>query len=69
MSLDLLDALHRRWVMCLRQLPAQDFQRTFVHPSWGTPTIDFALAIYAWHSRHHTAHIKQALSGPSVTVS
>ena len=69
MSLDLLDALHRRWVMFLRQLPAQDFQRTFTHPSWGTPTIDFALAIYAWHSRHHTAHIKQALAGPSVTLS
>jgi hypothetical protein len=65
-SLDLLDALHRRWVLFLRQLPAQEFQRAFTHPSWGTPTIDFALAIYAWHSRHHTAHIKQAIAGSHV---
>ena len=60
MSLDLLEALHRRWVMFLQRLPEQDFQRTFTHPTWGTPTIDFALAIYAWHCQHHTAHIKQA---------
>jgi hypothetical protein len=61
MSLDLLDALHRRWVASLRALPADAFQKTFVHPQWGTVTIDFALAIYAWHGKHHTAHVKQAL--------
>jgi hypothetical protein len=62
MSLDLLDALHRRWVMFLRALSPSDYQRTFTHPQWGTVPIEFALAIYAWHGRHHTAHIKQALS-------
>jgi hypothetical protein len=61
MSLDLLDALHRRWTAFLRELPPADFQRTFQHPEWGSVTIDFALAIYAWHGRHHTAHVMQAL--------
>jgi hypothetical protein len=62
MSLDLLDALHRRWVMFLRALPAGEYQRTFAHPQWGSDaTIELALAIYAWHGRHHTAHIRQAL--------
>jgi hypothetical protein len=61
MSLDLLDGLHRRWVALLRAMSDADFERTFVHPKWGAVPIDFALAIYAWHGKHHTAHITQAL--------
>ena len=56
-SLDLLTALHRRWVLFLRNLNPADFARTVRHPDWGTPTVDFLLAQYAWHGRHHTAHI------------
>jgi uncharacterized damage-inducible protein DinB len=56
-SLELLDALHRRWVALLRSLPAEDFARTARHPSWGLVTVDFLLAQYAWHGRHHVAHI------------
>jgi hypothetical protein len=58
MSLDLLDALHRRWMAFLRALPADEFQRAFTHPEWGRVTLDDALGLYAWHCRHHTAHIK-----------
>jgi hypothetical protein len=61
MSLDLLDALHRRWTTFLRALTAADYQKTFQHPQWGSVPIEFALAIYAWHGRHHTAHVMQAL--------
>jgi uncharacterized damage-inducible protein DinB len=56
-SLGLLDALHRRWVALLRSLAASDFRRTARHPSWGIITVDFLLAQYAWHGRHHVAHI------------
>jgi uncharacterized damage-inducible protein DinB len=56
-SLDLLTLLHRRWVLFLRTLGPADFARTVRHPEWGTPTVDFLLAQYAWHGRHHTAHI------------
>ncbi|HKA38065.1 MAG TPA: putative metal-dependent hydrolase [Thermoanaerobaculia bacterium] len=56
-SVALLDALHRRWVTLLRLLSARDFERTARHPSWGLVTVDFFLADYAWHSRHHVAHI------------
>jgi hypothetical protein len=56
-SLDLLALLHRRWVLFLRTLGPADFARTVRHPEWGTPTVDFLLAQYAWHGRHHTAHI------------
>ena len=69
-SIDLLDALHRRWVAFLRTLPPGDFEKTFLHPQWGTVTIDGALAIYAWHGKHHAAHIGQALKsvGPASRV-
>jgi DinB family protein len=61
MSLALLEALHRRWVTFLRLLPDDAFQRAFVHPEWQRITIEEALALYAWHCRHHTAHIELGL--------
>jgi len=56
-SLSLLEALHRRWVMTLRAMTAADFARSFNHPELGPVSLDKALCIYAWHGRHHAAHI------------
>jgi len=56
-SLDLLTALHQRWVTLLRGMRAADFARTIQHPEWGKPSLDTMLALYAWHGRHHTAHV------------
>jgi hypothetical protein len=56
-SLALLDALHGRWVTLLRAMTPQQFARTIRHPEWGTPSLDAMLALYAWHGRHHTAHV------------
>jgi uncharacterized damage-inducible protein DinB len=56
-SLALVDALHQRWVILLRSLTPQQFARTFRHPGWGQGTVDFLLAQYAWHGKHHVAHI------------
>ena len=61
MSLDLLAALHRRWVAFLRALPDHEFAKTFQHPEWGRVALDEAIAMYAWHGRHHAAHVRQAL--------
>jgi hypothetical protein len=61
-SLALLDAVHRRWLTFLRTYPETNLQRVFVHPAWGPVTIDEGIAMYAWHARHHTAHIEQALA-------
>ena len=63
MSVDLLEALHRRWLAFLRALPESEYRKTFVHAEWGHVAIDEAVAMYAWHCRHHTAHIEQALRG------
>jgi hypothetical protein len=57
-SLALLDALHHRWVGLLRSLSLADYRRTYKHPEHGRIfSLGEALGIYAWHGRHHTAHI------------
>lgn len=57
-SLVLLESLHERWVGLLRSLQPADFRRTFKHPDHeGTQTLDWLVAMYSWHSRHHVAHI------------
>ena len=56
-SLALLDALHARWVTLLRSMTPQQFERTLKHPEMGPTTLDTMLALYAWHGRHHTAHV------------
>jgi uncharacterized damage-inducible protein DinB len=57
LSLDLLEALHRRWVTVLRAMPGEAFDRTYRHPQTGLVPLWRALALYAWHGRHHVAHI------------
>jgi uncharacterized damage-inducible protein DinB len=56
-SLSLLETLHRRWALLLRSLREEDWSRTFRHPELGVRRLDQTLALYAWHGRHHTAHI------------
>jgi DinB superfamily len=56
-SLVLLESLHHRWVSLLRSLSEADFARTFRHPEIGIVRLDRNLALYAWHGRHHVAHI------------
>lgn len=56
-SLDLLDALHRRWTALLHTLGDADFARSLRHPEDSPMRVDQLLALYAWHGRHHTAQI------------
>lgn len=56
-SLDLLEALHWRWVALLRGLGPDDFGRRLNHPENGVMSLDQVLALYSWHGRHHTAHV------------
>ena len=57
-SLRLLESLHQRWLLLLRQLSSSDFDRRFRHPEHGRIFgLNEVLAMYAWHGRHHVAHI------------
>jgi uncharacterized damage-inducible protein DinB len=56
-SLTMLDSLHDRWVRLLRSIQNEDWTRTFRHPELGLVPLEKNLALYAWHGRHHVAHI------------
>jgi len=58
-SLTLLDTLHRRWVILLESLSDADFTRPLQHPDSGPMTLDRLLQMYAWHGRHHVAHVTE----------
>ena len=58
-SLTLLDSLHDRWVRLLRSLSPDDWQRTFRHPELGAVSLEKNVALYAWHGKHHVAHITE----------
>jgi len=56
-SLALLEALHARWVALLISFGEADWARTFQHPELGIVPLEKNLALYAWHGRHHVAHV------------
>lgn len=56
-SLVLLTALHDRWTRLLRSLGDADFARRFRHPEHGAVNLDWLVAMYSWHGRHHVAHV------------
>jgi len=56
-SLSLLTALHSRWVVLLESMSEDDFRKGYNHPEEGRQRLANVLAMYDWHSRHHTAHI------------
>jgi hypothetical protein len=58
-SLDLLDALHIRWVRLFSSLREQDWKRGYMHPENGRQSVEQVVIHYDWHGRHHTAHVTQ----------
>jgi uncharacterized damage-inducible protein DinB len=58
-SLAIVEGVHTRLVVLLESLTDSDFEKTFQHPERGPMTLGRNLALYEWHSLHHTAHITQ----------
>jgi hypothetical protein len=56
-SLAILDGLHHRWTVLAQTLIEADYARTVFHPANGAMTLDAIMEMYAWHSKHHAAHI------------
>ena len=56
-SLAMLSATHERWALLLRSLSESEFARPFHYPEEGDIDLDVTLQIYAWHGKHHIAHI------------
>jgi len=63
LSLALIAALHQRWVTFLKTLQAADYQRKYIHPEHGKElTLANMLGMYAWHGKHHLAHITNTIA-------
>lgn len=61
-SLSLIEAVHTKWVTLLQSLTDADFEAKYIHPQSGKELdLNFMLALYDWHCKHHLAHIRQAL--------
>jgi len=59
-SVTMLHTVHRRLVALLERLSPEQFDRTYYHPQHKrTFPVWELVAQYAWHSRHHTEHIRQ----------
>jgi hypothetical protein len=58
-SLALLESLHTRWVILLRSLQPEEWKRTFNHPEAGIMSLEKSLGLYAWHGKHHVAHVTE----------
>lgn len=64
-SIIIVEGVHRRLVKLLKTLKEEDWERKIFHPeSKREMSLNFLLALYAWHGKHHLAHIKNALSNP-----
>lgn len=60
-SLKIIEGVHTRIVEILSNLSDEDFRRELIHPDSGKWTLEKFIGLYAWHGKHHTAHIKQSL--------
>ena len=56
-SIKIIEGIHARWTNLLRSMSDEDFNKQLNHPDSGVWTLEKMLALYGWHSRHHTAHI------------
>ena len=66
-SLMLLEGLHARWVALLHSLSDEELSRTYFHPDQGQDIpLNVTIGLYAWHGRHHLAHIRKAKTNRAV---
>ena len=56
-SLAIIQGVHGRWAELLASLAPADFARTYAHPERGPEPLERTLQLYAWHGRHHLAHV------------
>jgi len=58
-SLQILEAVHKKWCVILKQMQEQDFLKGYIHPEYNKKyTLFEFISLYAWHGKHHLAQIK-----------
>ncbi|MFD2874338.1 YfiT family bacillithiol transferase [Mucilaginibacter ximonensis] len=62
-SLIMLEGIHQRLIALFESFTDADWDRHFIHPETGAAiTLKRNLALYAWHSKHHLAHITNTIA-------
>ena len=57
-SLRTIQGIHARWTTLLQSMQADDYKKAYFHPEkQRLVLLEEAVASYAWHCRHHLAHI------------
>jgi hypothetical protein len=56
-SMTMIEGMHGRWTKLLRSMTEEQWQRTLLHPETGEWDLERLLGFYAWHGRHHVAHL------------
>jgi hypothetical protein len=59
-SLALYESVQSRWVYIMRSMTDAQWKRAYIHPEQGRYPLERQAALYAWHGKHHVAHIKSA---------
>ena len=58
LSLNILKAIHSRWVLLMERMTSDDFSKELGHPEWKKNlSLDFMVQMYSWHCDHHLTHI------------
>ncbi|MCB0665168.1 MAG: putative metal-dependent hydrolase [Saprospiraceae bacterium] len=58
-SLDMLSSVHSRWVMLMRNIDREDFDKYYIHPEYNNKyALGAVCKLYAWHGKHHLAHLQ-----------
>ena len=66
-SLSHIEALHQKIVYLFNHLSEAEWERSFIHPETNEEvTLKTMALMYAWHSMHHFAHIKNALNQKTI---
>ncbi|MBK8944321.1 MAG: putative metal-dependent hydrolase [Ignavibacteriae bacterium] len=59
-ALKMIEGIHERWTALLNSFSENDWNKCFYHPqSQKEIKLDENLSIYAWHCKHHLAHITE----------
>jgi len=57
-----LEAVHARWVVLMKTMSMQDFEKSYIHPESNSEfKLSRVVGLYAWHGKHHLAHIQNLL--------
>ncbi len=64
-SILIIEGVHKRLIKLFKSIKGEEWERTIFHPESNRDmSLNFLLALYSWHGKHHLAHIENAIRKP-----